>query len=89
MTDQPQDNPPPDEADAGAPPDEADAPDAGAPAPEADTPHPWEAEMDAYPLCDASEDPKWALRIVWVWVFFTVFNIVGIVALLILGIYYD
>ncbi|MFC1607304.1 hypothetical protein ACFL47_04970 [Candidatus Latescibacterota bacterium] len=43
----------------------------------------------AYPLRDPSEDPTWAVRIAAIWAGITIFCIVFIIALLILGIWYD
>ncbi|MBN1291268.1 MAG: hypothetical protein JXB48_05450 [Candidatus Latescibacteria bacterium] len=46
--------------------------------------------LDAdYPLRDPSEDPRWAVRTVKIWMWITIFCIVGILVLMILGIWYD
>ena len=42
-----------------------------------------------YPLRESSEDPKWAVRIVAIWIGIASFSIVFILTLMILGIWYD
>lgn len=49
----------------------------------------WAAELDEYPLREPSEDPGWAVWIVRIWVGFTVFCIVFILVLIVLGFWYD
>ena len=56
---------------------------------EAEPERSWEGELDAYPSRDPSEDPRWAVRMVWGWVGFTIFSIAFIVVMLILGAIYD
>jgi hypothetical protein len=48
-----------------------------------------EENPEAYPLRDPSEDPRWALRIIWTWVSIAIFLLLFFVVLLILGIWYD
>lgn len=48
-----------------------------------------ESDLDIYPLRTPHEDPGWAIKMVWVWVFFAVGAILFMVALLVLGIWYD
>lgn len=52
-------------------------------------PHPLEEGLDVYPVRDASEDPKWAIRTVWVWVGMVLFLLLFFVYLIIAGIFYD
>jgi hypothetical protein len=44
---------------------------------------------EPYPLRNASEDPRWAVRIVWIWVGTAVFLLLFLITLLILGYWYD
>jgi hypothetical protein len=53
------------------------------------TPDTHEEETEVYPLRDPSEDPRWAVRTVWIWVSLALFLLVFIIVLLILGIWYD
>ncbi|MDT8300165.1 MAG: hypothetical protein RQ760_01695 [Sedimentisphaerales bacterium] len=53
------------------------------------TPDAHEEEIDLYPLREPSEDPRWAVRTVWVWVSIAVFLLLFIIVLLILGLWYD
>lgn len=48
-----------------------------------------EQDLDVYPLRDASEDPRWAVRIVWIWVGMALFLLLFLVTLIILGLWYD
>ncbi|MHC4084482.1 MAG: hypothetical protein ACYSWZ_07080 [Planctomycetota bacterium] len=48
-----------------------------------------EEKPEAYPLRDPSEDPRWAVRIIWMWVSIAIFLLLFFVVLLILGIWYD
>jgi len=50
---------------------------------------PWEAELDVYPLREAAEDPRWAVRTVWIWVGVALASLVFILTLLVLGAIYD
>ena len=50
---------------------------------------PPEFEGDEYPVRDPSEDPKWALRTVWVWVGIMIFLLLFMLYLIIGGIWYD
>ena len=56
---------------------------------DADTPDTLEEEIELYPLREPSEDPRWAVRTVWVWVSIAVFLLLFIIVMLILGIWYD
>ena len=49
----------------------------------------WEADLDEYPLREASEDPNWASRTVWIWTVFAVISLGLLVLITILGIFYD
>ena len=46
-------------------------------------------DLDVYPLRDASEDPRWAVRTVWVWVGMALFLLLFLITLFILGLWYD
>jgi hypothetical protein len=48
-----------------------------------------EEKPEAYPLRDPSDDPRWAVRIIWTWVSIAIFLLLFFVVLLILGIWYD
>ncbi|MBW8038559.1 MAG: hypothetical protein FVQ85_01005 [Planctomycetes bacterium] len=48
-----------------------------------------EEKPEVYPLRDPSEDPRWAVRIIWTWVSIAIFLLLFFVVLLILGIWYD
>jgi len=50
---------------------------------------PLEAELEAYPLRDASEDPRWAVRTVWTWVGIAIFLLLFLITLFILGLWFD
>ena len=56
---------------------------------DAKTPDAHEEEIDVYPLRERSEDPRWAVRTVYVWVSIAVFLLLFIIVLLILGLWYD
>ncbi len=56
---------------------------------DAQTPDALEEEIVVYPLRGPSEDPRWAVRTVWVWVSIAVFLLLFIIVLLILGLWYD
>lgn len=65
-------------------PDTASAPGAdGGGAAEAET------DVGAYPLRQKSEDPRWAVGVVWTWVSVAVFLLLFLVTLIVLGIWYD
>ena len=49
----------------------------------------WEAELDVYPLREKTEDPRWAVRTVWIWVGFALTSLAFILTLLVLGAIYD
>lgn len=48
-----------------------------------------EAELDVYPLRDASEDPGWAVKSVWIWVSTAIFLLLFLTTLFILGLWFD
>jgi hypothetical protein len=48
-----------------------------------------EHELDVYPLREAAEDPRWAIRTVWTWIGIAVFLLLFFVVMTILGIFYD
>ena len=48
-----------------------------------------EYELSAYPLREPSEDPRWAIRTVWVWIGFGLASLIFILTLLVLGSVYD
>jgi hypothetical protein len=50
---------------------------------------PEEDEMSVYPLREPSEDARWALRTVWIWIGFGIASIIFIATLLVLGTMYD
>ena len=52
-------------------------------------PEPTEQGPEPYPLRKPSEDPRWAVGIVWTWVGIAIFLLLFIVALIILGFWYD
>jgi hypothetical protein len=56
---------------------------------DAQTPDPLEAKLEAYPLRDASEDPRWAVRTVWTWVGMAIFLLLFLITLFILGLWFD
>jgi hypothetical protein len=53
------------------------------------TPNSIEESIDVYPLRNPSEDPRWAVRTIWIWVSIALFLLLFIIVLLILGIWYD
>ena len=53
------------------------------------TPNVHEDEIDVYPLREPSEDPLWAVRTVWGWVGISLFRLLFIFVLFLLGIWYD
>ena len=57
--------------------------------PDQGEPHPWEAEMDAYPTRAPEDDPRWAIRVVMVWTTIAIALLAFIIALIILGLFYD
>jgi hypothetical protein len=48
-----------------------------------------EDEMSVYPLREPSEDARWAVRTVWIWIGFGIASLIFIATLLILGAMYD
>lgn len=56
---------------------------------EVQTPDSREAELDVYPLRDPSEDPRWAVKTVWVWVGMAIFLLLFLITLFILGLWFD
>jgi len=57
--------------------------------PDRGEPHPWEAQMDVYPTRAPEDDPTWAIRVVTVWTAIAVALLLFIIALIILGLFYD
>lgn len=53
------------------------------------TPYAVEPTPDVYPLRDPSEDPRWALWIVWIWIIAAVGLFLFFIVLVILGFWYD
>jgi hypothetical protein len=50
---------------------------------------PVEASLDVYPLRQPSEDPRWAVNTVYIWVGMAIFLLLFLIALFILGLWYD
>jgi len=48
-----------------------------------------EEEMSVYPLREPSEDARWAVRTVWIWIGFGIASLIFIATLLVLGAMYD
>lgn len=48
-----------------------------------------EQEMSVYPLREPSEDARWAVRTVWIWIGFGIASLIFIATLLVLGAMYD
>lgn len=46
-------------------------------------------DLENYPLRDPTEDPRWAVRIVWTWVGIALFLLLFLSTLIILGFWYD
>jgi hypothetical protein len=55
------------------------------------TEQPGTADEDiiSYPLRDPSEDPRWAVRVVWTWVIIGLLLLAFIITLFILGFWFD
>jgi hypothetical protein len=51
--------------------------------------HPWESMLDSYPLRPPVEDPGWAVKIVKIWLGFAIASGMFILALIVLGFFYD
>jgi hypothetical protein len=49
----------------------------------------YEDGLDVYPLRGASDDPRWAVRIVWIWVGMALFLLLFLITLFILGLWFD
>jgi hypothetical protein len=47
-----------------------------------------EEQLDIYPLREKSEDPRWAIGIVWTWTGIALLSILGILVLILLGFFY-
>jgi hypothetical protein len=45
--------------------------------------------MDAYPTRAPEDDPRWAIRVVKVWITISIVALVFIIALIILGLFFD
>ena len=56
--------------------------------PEDDAPK-WELDLDTYPLHAPEEDARWAVNTVRIWLGIALFCLLGIITLLILGLYYE
>ncbi len=56
---------------------------------DAQPPDPIEDALDGYPMRDPSEDPRWALRTVQIWVGMAIFLLLFIITLFILGVWFD
>ncbi len=56
---------------------------------EARMPDPVEASLDVYPLRQPSEDPRWAVHTVWIWVVMAIFLLLFLITLFILGLWFD
>jgi hypothetical protein len=56
---------------------------------DAEQPGAIEEDISLYPLRDPSEDPRWAVRVVWTWVIIGLFLLAFIVTLFILGFWFD
>ena len=48
-----------------------------------------ETLLSVYPLREPEEDPRWALRTVWIWMGFVLLSLAFILTLLVLGAIYD
>lgn len=48
-----------------------------------------EEDITSYPLRDSSEDPRWAVRVVWTWVIIGLLLLTFIITLFILGFWFD
>ena len=46
-------------------------------------------DMETYPLRQVSDDPRWAVRIVKIWIGFVIAALIFILTLLVLGAIYD
>jgi len=55
----------------------------------AQTPYAVEPTPDVYPLRDPSEDPRWALWVMGIWMTIAIGLFLFLVTLLILGFWYD
>jgi len=53
------------------------------------TPDAIEDNLDGYPVREPSEDPRWAVRTVWIWVGMAIFLLLFIITLLVLGLWFD
>ena len=47
------------------------------------------SELDVYPLRERSEDPRWAVWTVWIWVGIASFCLLFILWLVVMGFFYD
>ena len=46
-------------------------------------------DLEQYPLRNASDDPRWAVCVVWIWVSIALFLLTFITTLFILGFWFD
>ena len=56
---------------------------------DAQAPDPVEVELDVYPLRQPSEDPRWAVNTVYIWVGMAIFLLLFLITLFILGLWFD
>lgn len=59
------------------------------PAPTDEPADAFEQELAVYPLREKAADPRWAVRLVWAWTGFALFSLAFVLALLVLGLFYD
>ena len=50
---------------------------------------PVEATLEVYPLREASKDPGWAIKTVWVWISIAMGLLIFFLVLMVLGFWYD
>ncbi|MFC1863353.1 hypothetical protein ACFL1Z_05300 [Thermodesulfobacteriota bacterium] len=48
-----------------------------------------EVDLEIYPLREPSDDPRWAIRVVKIWIGFVIAALIFILTLLVLGAIYD
>jgi hypothetical protein len=64
-------------------------PEKGRPQQDAGPPHPWESELGDYPLRAPGDDPGWVVKTMRIWLGIALASGVFIVALIVLGFFYD
>ena len=72
-----------------SPPEEAGAPESSTEKDRESGDIPPENELSLYPLREPSEDARWAVRTVWIWIGFGLAALIFIATLLVLGTMYD